>query len=156
MRVIAKQLSHPFFELTHLRPTGKNQVPRRTMLTQAWSSGENRHTSGTAWLTSALMYSVSLLFPLTRDHFPSGYRTSWYLKPYLYANHAILLSRMNTRTRKCRPCKSANRPIDFADASLLAIAERKQLKTIISIDSDFLIYQTAHDQPLENILNRKK
>ncbi len=52
--------------------------------------------------------------------------------------------------------KYHDQPIDFADASLLAIAERKQLKTIISIDSDFLIYQTAHDQPLENIFNRKK
>ena len=52
--------------------------------------------------------------------------------------------------------KYHDRPIDFADASLLTIAERKQLKTIISIDSDFQIYRTTRDKPLENIFKRKE
>ena len=52
--------------------------------------------------------------------------------------------------------KYHDRPIDFADASLLTIAERKQLKTIISIDNDFQIYRTTRNKPLENIFKRKE
>ncbi len=45
--------------------------------------------------------------------------------------------------------KYRDRPIGFADASLLALAEREQLDSIISIDSDFQIYRTGQGKPLE-------
>ncbi len=32
-------------------------------------------------------------------------------------------------------------PMDFADASLVAVAERKDLDTIFTVDSDFHIYR---------------
>jgi len=38
---------------------------------------------------------------------------------------------------------------DFAGASLLAIADRKELNAFISIDSDFQIYRTEQGKPLE-------
>ena len=45
-------------------------------------------------------------------------------------------------------------PIDFADASLLAVAERKELNAVISIDSDFQNYRTAQGKSLEMLLHK--
>ena len=42
-------------------------------------------------------------------------------------------------------------PVDFADASLVAVAEREDIKDIISIDSDFNVYQTEKGTFLNNI-----
>ena len=42
-------------------------------------------------------------------------------------------------------------PVDFADASLIAVAEREDIKDIISIDSDFNVYQTDKGIFLNNI-----
>jgi len=42
-------------------------------------------------------------------------------------------------------------PVDFADASLVAAAERENIKDIISIDSDFYVYKTENDTFLNNI-----
>ena len=42
-------------------------------------------------------------------------------------------------------------PADFADASLLAVAEREDIKDIISIDSDFNVYKTEKGTFLNNI-----
>ncbi len=52
--------------------------------------------------------------------------------------------------------KYQDRPIDFADATLLAIAGRKQIYSIISIDSDFQIYRTAQGNPLEMLFQRER
>ena len=52
--------------------------------------------------------------------------------------------------------KYRDRPIDFADATLLAIAERRQLNSIISIDSDFQIYRTAKGNSLEMLFQGKQ
>ena len=41
--------------------------------------------------------------------------------------------------------------VDFADASLVAVAEREGIKDIISIDSDFYIYKTDKGNFLNNI-----
>jgi uncharacterized protein len=49
-----------------------------------------------------------------------------------------------------------DRPIDFADATLIAIAERKQLNSVISLDSDFHIYRTAQGRPLEMLFQGKR
>ena len=51
--------------------------------------------------------------------------------------------------------KYQDRPIDFANATLLAIAERKQLNSVISIDSDFQIYRTAQGNSLEMLFQGK-
>ena len=51
--------------------------------------------------------------------------------------------------------KYHDRPIDFADATLLAIAERKQIDSVISIDSDFQIYRTTLGRPLEMLFQGK-
>ncbi len=50
--------------------------------------------------------------------------------------------------------KYQDQPIDFADATLLAVAERKQLDSVISIDSDFQIYRTAQGKPLEMLFQK--
>ena len=52
--------------------------------------------------------------------------------------------------------KYRDQPIDFADATLLAIAERRQLNSIISIDSDFQIYRTAKGNSLEMLFQGKQ
>jgi len=44
-------------------------------------------------------------------------------------------------------------PMDFADASLMYIANIESIKEIISIDSDFDIYRTLKKQNLRNLLN---
>ncbi|MBL0721719.1 MAG: PIN domain-containing protein [Sulfurovum sp.] len=43
-------------------------------------------------------------------------------------------------------------PMDLADASLMYIANRDKIKTIVSIDSDFDIYRTLKKQSLDNLL----
>jgi predicted nucleic acid-binding protein len=43
-------------------------------------------------------------------------------------------------------------PMDLADASLMYIANKENIKSIVSIDSDFDIYRTLKKQSLNNIL----
>lgn len=43
-------------------------------------------------------------------------------------------------------------PMDLADASLMYIANKENIKDIISIDSDFDIYRTLKKQNLNNLL----
>lgn len=47
-----------------------------------------------------------------------------------------------------------NVPMDFADASLVHIAEKKQIQHVISIDSDFYIYRTLSNGYLINLIER--
>jgi len=42
-----------------------------------------------------------------------------------------------------------DRPMDFADASLVALAEARGLSRVFSLDSDFRIYRTADGRSLE-------
>src|SRR5260370_10236355 len=41
-----------------------------------------------------------------------------------------------------------NVPMDFADASLVALAEQKLDRRIVTFDSDFRVYRTLDGQPL--------
>ena len=59
----------------------------------------------------------------------------------------VELSRIIELTRKYH-----DRPMDYADATLVVIAERIGIRKIISIDSDFDIYRLAEKEPIENIL----
>ncbi|OAN63132.1 pilus assembly protein [Balneola sp. EhC07] len=43
-------------------------------------------------------------------------------------------------------------PSDFADASLLATAEAKNIDSIISLDSDFAVYKLNSGKSLSNLL----
>ncbi|MDF1875211.1 PIN domain-containing protein [Sulfurimonas sp. SAG-AH-194-I05] len=43
-------------------------------------------------------------------------------------------------------------PMDLADATLMYIANKENIKNIISIDSDFDIYRTLKKQNLNNLL----
>jgi predicted nucleic acid-binding protein len=45
-------------------------------------------------------------------------------------------------------------PATFADVSLVALAERLNLKRIASFDSDFLIYRLPGKRRFENVLSR--
>ena len=56
------------------------------------------------------------------------------------------LGRITSIMRKYR-----DRPADFADASLVALAERLKTDRIASTDSDFDIYRTANGRPLRNV-----
>lgn len=42
--------------------------------------------------------------------------------------------------------------MDLADASLMYIANKENIKDIVSIDSDFDIYRTLKKQNLNNLL----
>lgn len=48
--------------------------------------------------------------------------------------------------------KYTNVPMDLADASLLYLAQRENINTIISIDSDLDVYRTDKKQSLQNLL----
>jgi predicted nucleic acid-binding protein len=47
--------------------------------------------------------------------------------------------------------KYADRPMDFADATLLVTSEASAIRDIITIDSDFLIYRNLRKEMLRNI-----
>ena len=42
-------------------------------------------------------------------------------------------------------------PADFADVSLVAMAERLNIQRIATIDKDFLVYRFNGKQPFENV-----
>jgi uncharacterized protein len=43
-------------------------------------------------------------------------------------------------------------PADFADASLVALAERRGIYDVISVDDDFTVYSTAARRRFRNLL----
>ena len=43
-------------------------------------------------------------------------------------------------------------PMDLADASLMVISERMNIRDIVTIDSDFTIYRTENKEYLSNLL----
>ena len=47
--------------------------------------------------------------------------------------------------------KFSDLPADFADASLVAMAERLKIRRIATIDKDFLIYRIDGKHPFENV-----
>jgi len=47
--------------------------------------------------------------------------------------------------------KYRDMPADFADASLVALAERLDLSQVASVDRDFAIYRTLGRRALENV-----
>ena len=55
------------------------------------------------------------------------------------------LDRITVIMRKYR-----DRPADFTDASLVALAERLKTDLVASVDRDFEIYRTANNKPLRN------
>jgi predicted nucleic acid-binding protein len=48
--------------------------------------------------------------------------------------------------------KYADVPMDFADASLVVLAMKTGLDTIVSLDRDFEIYRLAHRKTFKNLL----
>lgn len=46
-------------------------------------------------------------------------------------------------------------PMDLADATLMYIANKENIKDIVSIDSDFDIYRTLKKQNLNNVLQEQ-
>jgi predicted nucleic acid-binding protein len=50
--------------------------------------------------------------------------------------------------------KYSDRPMDYADATLVIAAEKTGIKKIISIDSDFDIYRLPGKEMIENIFRR--
>ncbi len=48
--------------------------------------------------------------------------------------------------------KYSDIPMDLADATLMYIANKENIKNIVSIDSDFDIYRTLKKQSLNNLL----
>lgn len=50
--------------------------------------------------------------------------------------------------------KYADRPMDFADASLVLVAEKLRLEQVISIDEDFFVYRTPSNRYLQNLFAR--
>ncbi|MCG8513886.1 MAG: PIN domain-containing protein [Halanaerobiales bacterium] len=49
--------------------------------------------------------------------------------------------------------KYSDIPMDFADVSLIIIAESERIKEIISIDADFYIYRNIRNEYIKNIFN---
>jgi predicted nucleic acid-binding protein len=50
--------------------------------------------------------------------------------------------------------KYADRPMDFADATLVVAAEKTGIREIISIDSDFDVYRVVKKERISNIFQR--
>jgi len=50
--------------------------------------------------------------------------------------------------------KYSDVPMDLADSSLIVIAEMKEMKNIVTIDSDYYIYRTKSKKYLTNILEK--
>lgn len=50
--------------------------------------------------------------------------------------------------------KYSDRPMDFADATLVIIAEELNIKKVISLDADFSIYRIKGKNKFENLLIR--
>ncbi|MBW3543792.1 MAG: PIN domain-containing protein [Planctomycetes bacterium] len=48
--------------------------------------------------------------------------------------------------------KYADRPMDFADASLVAVCERLGVRDVASVDNDFLIYRFRNRSTFRNVL----
>jgi predicted nucleic acid-binding protein len=48
--------------------------------------------------------------------------------------------------------KYADRPMDFADASLVILAMKTGLDTILSLDVDFTVYRLPGKKPFKNLL----
>ena len=53
---------------------------------------------------------------------------------------------------RSRMKKYSDLPMDLADASLMALAEKEGYRKIMSIDADFQIYRTLQGKYLENLL----
>ena len=51
--------------------------------------------------------------------------------------------------------KYSDLPADFADATLLEIAETRNIQYIVSLDRDFDIYRLKTGQRLVNVLNKE-
>lgn len=51
--------------------------------------------------------------------------------------------------------KYSDVPMDLADASLVVLSEKKNIKEIITIDSDYYIYRTINKEMIENIFKYK-
>jgi len=47
--------------------------------------------------------------------------------------------------------KYADLPADFADASLVALCERRGIREVATLDSDFNVYRTADRKRLHNV-----
>lgn len=50
--------------------------------------------------------------------------------------------------------KYADLPMDFADASLVVLAERLEIRKVASIDRDFSIYRYRDKLPFQNVFHR--
>jgi predicted nucleic acid-binding protein len=50
--------------------------------------------------------------------------------------------------------KYSDQPMDFADATLVVVAERTGIRQIISIDSDFDVYRLPGKVQIENVFGR--
>ncbi|MEO0509289.1 MAG: pilus assembly protein [Verrucomicrobiota bacterium] len=50
--------------------------------------------------------------------------------------------------------KYSDLPMDFADATLMRIAERERISKVISIDHDFYIYRKNDRQSIDNLFQR--
>lgn len=51
--------------------------------------------------------------------------------------------------------KYQDRPMDFADATLVVTAEQTGIRQIISIDSDFDVYRIYKNERIENVFREK-
>ena len=49
--------------------------------------------------------------------------------------------------------KYSDVPMDLADATMVVISEKLNVKEILTIDNDYYIYRTIHKEMLENVLN---
>ncbi|MDA0347745.1 MAG: PIN domain-containing protein [Verrucomicrobia bacterium] len=67
--------------------------------------------------------------------------------------HLIDLDKDDIRQIGLLAKKYSDVPMDFADASLVVVAEKLKLNYVVSIDSDFLIYRTSKNKYLENLID---
>jgi predicted nucleic acid-binding protein len=47
--------------------------------------------------------------------------------------------------------KYSDLPMDFADASLVCLCERRDIRSVASVDRDFTVYRTSKGKPFRNV-----
>lgn len=67
------------------------------------------------------------------------------------ANRLVLLAPSESETDRMAALmeKYRDRPMDLADASLVAVAEHRAMKRLFTLDSDFLVYRLADEAAIE-------
>jgi len=123
-----------------------------------FDQSDTYHLASVTWLQrsrrSRLVANACVLTEVTCLLSSRGLRTA--IDPFLaWASEALEIdTELSGDLPRIRAilAKYADLPADFADASLVALAERRNCFSVASVDSDFTIYRGACRRAFRNVL----